>query len=67
MLVSDFFLKKKKEIDFICANQKVKRTTIPLKMDEIWYVLGKRAGVIAITDDGFADMIYSVVPTESTD
>ena len=40
---------------------------IPLKMDEIWYVLGKRAGVIAITDDGFADMIDSVVPTESAD
>lgn len=67
VLASDVSFKTKKEIDFICANQKVKRTMIPLKMDEIWYVLGKRAGVIAITDDGFADMIYSVVPTESTD
>ena len=67
VLASDVKKKKKKEIDFICANQKVKRIMIPLKMDEIWYVLGKRAGVIAITDDGFADMIDSVVPTESAD
>lgn len=67
VLASDVSFKTKKEMDFVCTNHGVKRIVIPLKMDEIWYVLGKRAGVIAITDDGFANMIDSAVSTGSAD
>lgn len=67
VLASDVSFKTKKEMDFICTNHGVKRIVIPLKMDEIWYVLGKRAGVIAITDDGFANMIDSAVSIGSAD
>lgn len=67
VLASDVSFKTKKEMDFICSGQEVKRVTIPLKMDEIWYVVGKRAGVIAVTDNGFADMIDSAVSAESAE
>ncbi|MDD6237583.1 MAG: ribosomal L7Ae/L30e/S12e/Gadd45 family protein [Clostridiales bacterium] len=67
VLASDVSFKTKKEMDFICTNHGVKRIVIPLKMDEIWYVLGKRAGVIAITDEGLANKMNSVISTESAD
>ena len=60
VLANDLSPKTKKEVRFLLESQPVPVLEPPLKMDEIWYLLGKKAGVIAITDDGFAKKLLSL-------
>ena len=43
-----------KEVRYICARNSVKLYRLEMTMDDMWYGLGKRAGIIAMTDHGFA-------------
>ena len=60
VLASDLSPKTKKEVRFLLESQPVPVQDSSLRMDEIWYLLGKKAGVIAITDDGFAKKLLSL-------
>ncbi|MBO5447939.1 MAG: ribosomal L7Ae/L30e/S12e/Gadd45 family protein [Ruminococcus sp.] len=51
---ADFSPKSLKEIKFACARYGVKLYSLDMTMDEIGSGLGKRTGVIAMTDSGFA-------------
>lgn len=51
---SDFSAKSLKEIKFACYRNNVKLYSLGLSMDEICNDLGKRTGVLAITESGFA-------------
>lgn len=51
---SDISPKSLKEIKFACARNGVKLYSLGLTMDQIGYDLGKRVGVVAMTDSGFA-------------
>lgn len=61
LLSDDVSPKTKKEAEFLCGKQQLALAVIPLKMDEIWYLLGKKSGVLAITDTGFAEKILSLL------
>ena len=50
----DFSSKSLKEIKFSCARYNVELYALDMTMDEIGRGLGKRTGVIAMTDGGFA-------------
>ena len=51
---SDFSPKSLKEIKFVCYKYNVELYALEMTMDEIGYGLGKRTGVVAMTDGGFA-------------
>ena len=50
---TDFSSKSLKEIKYVCYNENVPLYSLGLTMDEIWRELGKKVGVMAITDNGF--------------
>lgn len=49
--------KTAKDIRFHAERHGVPCREIPLLMDEMWYLVGKRAGIAAISDKGFADRL----------
>jgi ribosomal protein L7Ae-like RNA K-turn-binding protein len=51
---SDFSPKSLKEVKFACARNGVKLYALGITMDEIGNGIGKRTGVLAMTDAGFA-------------
>ena len=53
-VAEDISAKSLKEVKYVCGRYGVKLWSLGLKMDDIWNDLGKRAGVMAITDSGFA-------------
>lgn len=50
---SDFSEKSLKEIKFVCSRENIPVYSLGITMDDILYGLGKRVGVMAITDSGF--------------
>ncbi|MBQ8107608.1 MAG: ribosomal L7Ae/L30e/S12e/Gadd45 family protein [Ruminococcus sp.] len=50
----DFSVKSLKEVKFVCHRYGVKLYALDLTMDEVANSMGKRSGVIAMTDAGFA-------------
>ncbi|WP_124100317.1 ribosomal L7Ae/L30e/S12e/Gadd45 family protein [Ruminococcus sp. Marseille-P6503] len=51
-IADDLSSKSLKEIKFVCSRYGVELYALGLSMDEIWADLGKRAGVLAVTDNG---------------
>ncbi len=64
LLANDVSPKTRKEVTFLCRNQSVEIVTLPYQMDEIWYLLGKKVGVLAITESGFVKKISCMVQAE---
>ena len=50
LCTSDLSPKTEKEINLICSRAGVERRTIPATMDEIWFSVSKRSGVLAVLD-----------------
>lgn len=53
LLAADLSEKSKKEVRFICEKFSVDVTETEITLDEFGSVLGKRTGIIAVTDAGF--------------
>lgn len=54
---SDISEKSLKEVKFFCEKTNKKLFSLDYTMDEMGFCIGKRAGVIAVTDSGFAKSI----------
>lgn len=50
---SDISEKTKKEVLFLADRYELPHIILDAKIDELWYMLGRRAGVIGLTDEGF--------------
>ena len=53
-ITTDISEKSFKEVRYVCAKNSVKLYRLEMTMDEMWYGRGKKAGIIAMTDAGFA-------------
>ncbi|WP_295152156.1 ribosomal L7Ae/L30e/S12e/Gadd45 family protein [uncultured Ruminococcus sp.] len=53
-IADDLSAKSQKEVRYNCARYDVKMYKLGVTMDDIAYGVGKRTGVLAITDAGFA-------------
>lgn len=60
ILASDLSEKTKKEVRFECGRADVTVTEIPETLDELKRITGKRAGVIAVLDDGLYGSITNI-------
>lgn len=58
---SDLSEKTLKEINYVCEDIGAEIKTLPLTLDEIWYEVGKRAGIMCITEDGLAHKLESLL------
>lgn len=57
LLAKDVSPKTQKEVEFFAGKGNIKAYKIPVTMDELWYLVGKRSGVIGVSDIGFSSMI----------
>ena len=55
LLAADLSPKTKKEVQWFCRTAGCPVRELPATMDEIWYAVGKRSGVLAIADQGLAE------------
>ncbi len=53
-IAEDISQKSLKEIKYVCGRYGVKLYSLGISMDDIWLDLGKRVGIMAICDSGFA-------------
>ncbi len=53
----------KKEIADECSfkNRNIKHVDAPFTMSELGFAIGKKAGVISIDEEGFANKLYSII------
>ena len=67
---NDLSPKSMKQVKFVCSKYDIKLYERGLSMDEIWADLGKRAGVMAVTDSGFCKSCakgLEIVPLHEND
>lgn len=65
LLASDLSPKTRKEVAYLCGRYAVKSLPTPFTLDEFWYLVGKRAGIIAVTQEAFAEKIRTVIEDET--
>ncbi|MFZ2537958.1 MAG: ribosomal L7Ae/L30e/S12e/Gadd45 family protein [Oscillospiraceae bacterium] len=54
---NDLSAKTNKEVAFLQEKYNIPHITIRHTLDELWYVLGKRVGVMSVTDKGLSEKI----------
>lgn len=57
VVANDVSPKTMKEVNFLSTKYGVELIVIEATLDELWYILGKRVGVLAITDKGLGEKI----------
>ena len=60
VLAADLSPKSAKEIIRLADRQNINAVRLDVTMDELWYTLGKRAGILAVTQQGLADKIVAL-------
>ncbi len=65
LLANDLASRSDKQIRFICEHNKTKVRTLPYPMEELWQVTGKKYGILAVCDKGFAKMIENLLKRET--
>lgn len=60
-ITKDLSPKSEKNIRFLCKEHDVEVVKLPVVMDEVWTEVGKRAGILAISDNGLAKKLISMV------
>lgn len=59
-VAKDISPKTKKEIEFFCEKQNVLVCEIEFKMEDIANAVGRKAGVLAVCDKGFAKRLIEI-------
>lgn len=58
LCASDLSQKTLQEMKFLCTRAGVPVEPFPATMDEIWFSVGKRAGILAVLDKGMAERMH---------
>ncbi|WP_312644811.1 ribosomal L7Ae/L30e/S12e/Gadd45 family protein [Hydrogenoanaerobacterium sp.] len=65
LTASDLSEKSRKGINLICEAEDIESFSLPITMDEFWYEIGKRTGIIAVTDPGLAGKLRTMLSRET--
>lgn len=57
LIAADISQKSAKEIRFICDKNNIESVTLKIKIDDVTAAIGRRAGILSVEDDGFANAI----------
>jgi ribosomal protein L7Ae-like RNA K-turn-binding protein len=61
VLAEDLSPKSAKEIRYIANKHNVDVVTAPVAMDEIWYLLGRRTGILGAANEGLAHIVRTEI------
>lgn len=61
LTATDLSEKTLKSIAYLSDTENIACRVLPITMDELWYEIGQRTGILAITDAGFAKKICSML------
>lgn len=61
---SDISEKTDKEARFLSEQFECPRIAVPYTLDALWYAVGKRVGVMSVTDEGLANKIASLADAQ---
>lgn len=59
IVANDISQKTLKEVNFLAEKYNVKLININMSLDELWYILGKRVGVLSVIDEALSKKIQS--------
>lgn len=65
LIASDLAERSEKQIRQVCEGSGTRLESLPLTMEQLWQVTGKKYGILAVCDQGFAKMIDGLVKRES--
>lgn len=65
LLACDLSPKTIKEAGYLCQQFDTPICHTPLTLDEYWYLIGKRVGVIAVTDQHFAKKLETILNVDA--
>lgn len=57
IMANDLSEKSKKEVMFLSNKYEQEVIVAPATLDEMWYLIGKRVGIIGVTDEGLSKKI----------
>lgn len=61
LCASDLSPKSRKEIGLVCSKYSMTLCELSATMDDIWYLVGKRAGIMAVCDRGMAGKLRQMI------
>jgi len=67
LFARDISPKSAKEMRYLCEKKKIIPHTAPVTMDEIWFRVGKRAGILAVADQGLSHKITELLSRMHTE
>lgn len=65
LTAADLSEKSRKGIELLCGAENIESFVVPVTMDEFDYEIGKRTGIIAVTDPGFAGKLKSMLTADT--
>ncbi len=67
IVASDISPKTEKEVRFFSGKKEIPVAKTSMTLNDVYYALGKKAGILTICDKGFAEKAISLCETENTD
>lgn len=67
LIAADLSEKSKKEVEYRARKGGISVLPVPLHMDQLGAVLGKKTGIVGITDTGLAGSIQQIVSRADED
>lgn len=61
LCAKDLSPKTRKEIVLVCEKNQCAFSDVPFEMDEIWFMIGKRTGILAVCDENFAKQLMQLI------
>lgn len=61
LVTTDISEKSLKEARFVCSMNEVPLLRLDVSMDDVWYSLGRKSGIIAVCDDGFTKKLSGML------
>jgi ribosomal protein L7Ae-like RNA K-turn-binding protein len=65
LTAGDLSPKSEKEVARIALRTRVEHRRIDVTMDEIWSALGRRAGILAVADEGLAGVVRRTILSDN--
>ncbi|MEM1484676.1 50S ribosomal protein L7 [Oscillospiraceae bacterium PP1C4] len=65
LLTNDLVERSERQTRFVCENNRTKVRSLPYSMEQLWPITGKKYGILAVCDSGFAKMIEGLLPPET--
>ena len=67
LTAADLSEKSRQGINRVCEAKQIENLPIPATMDELWFQIGKRTGILAVTDPGLAGLLKQALRRATED